>query len=400
MRHDLGMTVKMGTGSIDFYVDGSDLLEWIKNESLILERTGSQPSQAGTLGAPWKLENFQDWVNAWVTLQSPAWRQKECYFSIAGRIIKKFANRNAGGHADGLYMADNALSGKDSNQGNIWTRSTGASYREFGRHMHASMSASTKHANTTAGHIEWSKAKAKKLRAVLDGTSKSMSAKGMDSVSGALPLLGAVMFVAEPARNPRSFIVGLMLLDMIGERYSSRSETVYPKGAYILDRVLAHPERIPKNVGGSTPLAKKQKGPFPHDRRKSGYGHGYTKVKELVGVEGKWSASPAGSSRTGTDIDIANDYIQAKEVSLVSRWLARTLDIEGVTFRALKTGAPKTTMHNIITANPSTLANKYPGKLSPQARQIVATCFRDFKMLVPMRIKQFIKDRANCFSPM
>jgi hypothetical protein len=151
------------------------------------------------------------------------------------------------------------------------------------------------------------------------------------------------MFVAEPGRNKRAWIVGLMLLDLIGQQYNVTKPGSGGK-YYTWDKVLAHPERIDPGYVGSAPLSKPQKGPSGRKFGKKGPPIGHvplTKKKELVGVEGKLPASPSGSASSGDVIDVASDYIQMKELSLVIRWLRQQLgaahqdnfDVEFVTWR-------------------------------------------------------------------
>jgi hypothetical protein len=163
------------------------------------------------------------------------------------------------------------------------------------------------------------------------------------------------MFIAEPARNAREWVVGLMMLDLIGEEYSAATSTRLAKH-YLMDSVLAHPDRISRTEKGGDAPDKAQKGPSGQryhwdrgtrvDDRQSLVS--VSKVSELAKVEGKYPASPGGSAATSVNVDVANDYIQMKEVSVVSRCVARRLtngtfkDLDSWSASAIKAGTPRT----------------------------------------------------------
>lgn len=349
MRQDLGVNLTINDEAaaaevkLSFKVSGETLLGWLKAKS-DAKAAAAAPMAAGTDAAhPWNISGIAALVNAWGTLhnQKALWKQRECFLNIGGcTIIKLAADAEHGGvptgTAEGFYMRDAVFSkGKDASGApilpqDIWKKQDGASYVDFARTFQKNMLDSKKHDMTALeGQISWTQAKAAKLREILKGA-KNVSAKGADSTSRALPLLAAVMFIAEPARNPRSFPIALMVLDMFGENYS-RSGNKF----YILDRVLSHPERI---AGQTGPSAKPQSGPTGRDPvnfNMVGFGPISLKPKRgkkgvpaeptLAAVEGKFSATPSGSARTLDTIDLRNDYIQKKEASILCRWLARTL---------------------------------------------------------------------------
>jgi len=340
MRTNLAIMVYPARGSrpLWFYVPGQTILQEVSDAVARFEMQATKlPSGVfGTETKPLVLRNASNWMTAFVSMRN--FRNSAYYFDVANRVIKKWPDGSHGGHADGFYMSDNVLSGTDpvrrGEDRRVWTRDNGASYREFARFMAKCM--------PSGNELGWSEDIADKMRIVLAG-GKNLSGAQSSSIFSALPLLCAVMFLAESGRNKRAWPVGLMLLDSIGMQYNVVTKT-NPAKYYTWDRVLAHPERIDSGYKGSAPLSKPQSGPTRFSRGDKGTPLGLgplSKKEDLVKVEGKLPASPKGSASTGSTIDVVNDYIQMKEVSLVIRWLQRVLaqvhqddsDVEFVTWR-------------------------------------------------------------------
>jgi hypothetical protein len=352
MRQDLG--IRFDT-DYDWYISGNDLLAMVGAAADSLAGRGSPPATAGTAPATaWELSGYAQWLGAWQKLRTDrALIDRDIYLKAGGRTLKK--SRKGRDMGDGFYMSDVAYAGTDRSQGNIWSRDSGASYREYGRFMHENMPLAPME------QVAWSKKIARKLRKVLQGA-KDYSGRGSGDVESALPVLAVTMFLAEPARNGREWVIGLMMLDLIGAEYSVNAVTGASK-RYLMDRVLAHPERIDRTKRASDPLAKPQKGP---DRQRYHW-QNRTRVDDpqaltplggvgdLAKVEGKYPASPAGSGATSVGIDVAGDYIQKKETSIACRWVASRLmsgvfkDLSYWSATALKAGVPLTGKQEVKT---------------------------------------------------
>jgi hypothetical protein len=378
-----------------FYLPG----QWILQEAATAVSTWdgkatllSAPSGSMT---PVELSTADQWRNAYVSMRR--FRASTYLFKVAGRTIKKWSDGNSGGHADGFYMSDVALSGTDpvkkGESNRIWTRKDGASYREFAKFVASCM--------PKGNELAWSEEVANNIRQVM--TNKvSYSAQLGNTIYSALPLLSSVMYVAEPGRNARAWIVGLMMLDLIGTQYN-----VYKTHAkyYTWDKVLAHPERIDPGYKGSDPVSKPQKGPSGRKFGKRGAPVGHvplTTKKQLVGVEGKLPASPSGSASSDKAIDVAHDYIQMKELSLVLRWLQKRLhaahqndfDLAFVTWRDKDSLDGLTDLTNDGALN--VLASK------PLAKElgVTAAMMKDFRTEVQKEIRGIFDKRCSSLDAM
>jgi hypothetical protein len=214
-----------------------------------------------------------------------------------------------------------------------------------------------------------------------------------------------VMFVAETARNPRVFPIALMMLDMVGANYS-RNSTKY----YTLDRILAHPDRI--DGKSFPPPGRPQMGPT--GRGVEGNTVGYellpsVKPKQtrrgpqaptLAMVEGKFSATPQGSARTLDRIDITNDYIQKKEVSILVRWLSMMLQPTGKSCRYLRITAlpPGSNGRDLI--NTSSIMNILPTGIAADEKKAREDLFISLKAELSNKIKGRIDERIGSFDLM
>jgi hypothetical protein len=102
-------------------------------------------------------------------------------------------------------------------------------------------------------------------------------------VGQTLPVLAATMFLAEPARNPRCFLINKMLLDMmgVGITYGGRKPGKSPK-TYTIDKVML---RDPQEKGGKMPaaMAGSASAAKPIRPNPMALGSGaYTQAKELT----------------------------------------------------------------------------------------------------------------------
>lgn len=302
-----------------FYVPGQTVLQEASDAVTRFEAQATKlpPSTIGVATNPLALSTPVHWMTAFVRMR--AFRNSDFYFTVAGRTIRKWKNESSGGHADGFYMSDAVLSGTDpvrhGEARRIWTRNDGASYREFAKFMASCM--------PKGNELAWSEDIANRMRTVLRNGVNLKTQVGT-SIYSALPLLCSVMFLAEAGRNKRAWMMAQIMLDSIGRQYNVATATK-PAKYYTWDRVLAHPERIDPGYSGGAALSKPQKGPTGvSGKTPTGLG-ALAQKKDLVKVEGKLPASPKGSASTGSAIDVANDYIQMKELSLTLRWLARVL---------------------------------------------------------------------------
>jgi hypothetical protein len=106
---------------------------------------------------------------------------------------------------DGFYMADADLSGMELG---MWARYDGPSYRDYRNYLEVILDTAEK------------KLTGKFLQDYQSLLYKPKSKLGSDI----LPVLAATMFIAEPARQPRSFIIGLLTLDLIGRKFGQKKK--------------------------------------------------------------------------------------------------------------------------------------------------------------------------------
>jgi len=132
----------------------------------------------------------------------------------------------------------------------------------------------------------WSQHKAQKLRRVLKSDSAyavKLAGKGDWTTGQVLPVLAATMFLAEPARNIRAFLVNKMLLDMmeLGMTYGGRKVNALPK-KYVWSATLL---RDPQEKGGKMPaaMAGSARAASPIRPNPAALGTGsYTQAKEVT----------------------------------------------------------------------------------------------------------------------
>ncbi len=328
------------------YIPGSTLLAWVDAAARAVLSAAVAPPGSGTQGDPYVLGGHCSYAGAWKAAASQ--RSQDLYFSIAGRQIRKIKDGRSGGFADGCYMCDTGYSGTDNRAGTIWNRADGASYREFGKFIHEG--------NTVSGMegVVWSQRVAASLRTVLKGTAPRTSgniqahgsrwtvdmntdeakrkapqknagpraAVASDTIA-ALPLLSAVMFISEPVRNARAWLMGLMMLDLMGSEYQAPTGNAHGKH-FTFQRAFVHPSRLDDAAWINETNTRNDTAPrgwvdqqAKRDRRLA------SKMARpgSAAVEGLYPPSPKWSGRSSARIDVANDYIQSKEIAIVCRWL-------------------------------------------------------------------------------
>ncbi len=130
---------------------------------------------------------------------------------------------------DGYYMADANYSGVLPQR--VWTRYEGASYPDFAAYLRAILADAEKRVEENFIRLLH--------RLVADPDSPLPPGLGET-----LPLLASVIFLAEPARQPRTFLNGLLGLDLLGSKYGKGKKT------YNLTGMLGHPSDTFKDPKG------------------------------------------------------------------------------------------------------------------------------------------------------
>jgi hypothetical protein len=238
-----------GTTSKDYfyYINGKDLLQLAQYAIDGINTTGFDPGGDGSYMRPWKLDGqVRTWLNTAKKIRSYA--RDEKYFYICGRFVKK---------CGGYYMVDGG--GDDGKTGyQPWDKKSpgvdfdrgGPSYRNYANRLKSIQK------NSGLSPEAWSKEKAAKLRKVLLADplyEQRLKTKGNLTVGQMLPVIAATLFLAEPARNIRCFMINKMLLDMMasGITYGGRKPGSSPK-EYRFDTVMF---RDPHDKGGKLPAA-------------------------------------------------------------------------------------------------------------------------------------------------
>lgn len=382
-----------------FYLPGQWILTKVSEAALKWELQGSNlsPNTGVPPFDPLKLNKLGLWRDSYCAMRG--FKTSEFRFNIGSRVIRKLADRSVpGGHADGFYMSDTKFSGTDpvpkDAPKRIWSRDDGASYREFAKFFADCLSGGT-------SPLTWSEQIATNIRDILSSP-YYFANPDKGKFESALPLLCSVMFISEPARNPRAWPIGLMMLDLVGSQYN-----VYQTHAkyYTWDRLLAHPERVDPGFVGKDPVDKPQKGPTGREHGKYGAPIGYaplTKKNELSAVEGKYSASPSGSASTSQTIDVANDYIQMKELSLATRWLQRILtsvhaNDSDLVFATWRDKDPLDGLTNLM--SDSELATM-AGSPVAQGYKIDLPMLKQFRMEVTTEVEKLLDKRCSSAAKM
>jgi hypothetical protein len=165
-------------------------------------------------------------------------------------------------------------------------------------------------------------------------------------------LLASVMFISEPSRNPRAWLMGLMLLDLLGAEYSPATVTSNRDGTvasikaakhFTWQRALVHPSRLDDRAWARETNTGNDQAPEAWVAKQARRDQRIAPSRPLTGdalstynrmsqpgsaaVEGLYPPSPKWSGRSDKDrIDVANDYIQTKEVAIVCRWMEQQFD--------------------------------------------------------------------------
>lgn len=241
--------------------------EFASANQVKLTNTGTVTNPVWTLGsAP------QDWTAVATEIRKYAgvW----CAMQICGRWVYKnpggYYMRDDGG-VDGGRAWDQPYVRRTDSQGDFAKGSGdfergGPSYGQYMKRMQDQQEHSSKHVKAVgvgrnqhqvSDNAAWSKAKAEKLRRVLKADlsyANKLKLKGDLTTGQLLPVLAATMFLAEPARNLRGFLVNLFLLDMIENGYAYADTPQGNPIAYTWDVVMWNPQ-YDHTKGGLLPAA-------------------------------------------------------------------------------------------------------------------------------------------------
>lgn len=270
-----------------WWISGKDLLQLAQYAVDAINTAGFVARGDGSYDAPWILDGQ---VNTWLELSKTVrnYTGEERYFWICGRFVKKAQGYYMvdGGGDDGQngYMAWNMLifRKRGDPRPDVPFERGGPSYRNFANRL----SAIQTNSKTRRPMEAWSQEKAKKLVKVLLADrdyALKLSGKGDWTTGQVLPVLAATMFLAEPARNIRCFLINKMLVDMMvtGMMYGGRKPGSAPK-QYRFDTLLL---RDPQEKGGKMPaaMAGSATAAKPISPNSLALGTGsYTQAKELT----------------------------------------------------------------------------------------------------------------------
>lgn len=241
------------------------LADWTVED---VSKTKGLPLGDGTGDKPWQMTGD---LGQWVLMASKLkdYTQRECYFWICGRFIKKFSGMHAyymadagGGAPKRSYSPDKVLAAawtrtgtdaRDPSKGVEFERG-GPSYRNIANRLEA--------IRGLQSDIPWSQQTAANLRKVLLGEepdARQFARSGHMTLGQTLPAIAAAMFLGEAARNQRAFLVNKMLLDMMeaGMTYGGRKEGAVAK-KYTMAQAFFRNSKLggdPGDKGGKMPAA-------------------------------------------------------------------------------------------------------------------------------------------------
>ncbi len=241
------------------------LADWVVED---VPRTRGMPLGDGTAGKPWQMTgNLGQWMLVASKLKD--YTQKECYFWVCGRFIKKFSGMQAyymadagGGPPRKPYEPGKTLSAawtrtgtdkSDPSKGVEFERG-GPSYRNIANRLEG--------LRGSADNVIWSQQKAGLLRKVLLGEeadARQIATSGHMTDAQTLPTIAAAMFLGEAARNQRAFLVNKMLIDMMeaGITYGGRKQGSVAKN-YTMAQAFFRSSKTgadPGDKGGKMPAA-------------------------------------------------------------------------------------------------------------------------------------------------
>jgi hypothetical protein len=316
-----------------YYFDGQALLERLNRISARVTATRPEVKGGSKDNLAVSLSSFEQWLGGAAYLRNnySTIKPYDMYYSVAGRTIQKIGQRSGAPAphkltSDGFYMRDFWLlqkqtgADKDSPLGQLGSKVSGPSYRDLASYY---WRVTSQVSGSTASYELLTSTAALIIREILAGTSRSYrSERGATKV---FPLLTAVMFLAEPARNIRTFPLGLMVLDLLGQPYHF---SYGGKGAFTAaKRGGVDVGSVPRNPKASIRGRLTLDVALAHEERVAGKGKQFE-------IEGEYSASPKGSALMGQiSIQRANidrPTILAKEVNILVNWLSVQLDKERV----------------------------------------------------------------------
>ncbi|MFB9125615.1 hypothetical protein ACFFYR_21610 [Paraburkholderia dipogonis] len=316
-------------------IDGLDLLRIVQkycNRKVLL--SGHITCQgAGTAANPWRPLNIQHWFELACHVKANKAIQ---YFAVAGRLIMRDIVHD-------LYFSD---------VGPVWRQgvpapevafnaSVAPTYRVGAQIMrapqevfpqNAAWAREAKQGGVAAPlplPLSWNDATRQPaviqaIRALLSGAAPAMSTD-YSRLQHSLPVFVCAMFIAEPARNIRAFLINLILLDLAERGHFTVGEMFWHPQAIDVDSALAG------SVGwnGANTVVGHVDGPGAPRTTLAPV----ATLGELHHVGGIMPASPTGGGahakaealvgkNNGARPAVVVDFIHRKEISVVVHWLA------------------------------------------------------------------------------
>lgn len=222
---------------VDVPVGGKDLVELLSR----LRIGATRPKRGdGTLKKPFELSTPKEWIYAACAKPSGT----ETWFRIGGRLIRRWSENQ--------YVSDwgtdtEAIGEKRKRDESMFSDEHGPTYPQIYLGL-----VDEKLLVYGAGSSTADRLMAAQMLALLAGAQEMKLVE-----SRVLPVLCAAWFLAEVSRNPRSFIVGLMTLDLL-----QAGVAIYPDGlrGFSFMEALWHPSKFlmsPKGLKIETLIGSK-----------------------------------------------------------------------------------------------------------------------------------------------
>lgn len=309
-------------------IDGLDLLRVVQKHSNNFVVSADLCTGAGTAESPWRPKGVKEWF----TLSRHISKNKKVqFFGIAGRLIRRDIEHD-------LYFSDVGpmyLQGADQpalrfNGGVAPTYRAGAQLTYDQRDIFPRNKAWAEKADfLIQAPLNWNNVAkqpiiVRGIRAILDGKPIPLG-KEYSRMQTMLPVFLCAMFLAEPARNIRAFVINAMLLDLAERGRATLGNILWHPQALDVDRTQEGSE----NWSGLVAVEGIVEGPGV-DRTTLA---SVTRRGDLHNVGGLMPASPTGGGQFAKGeafVGKANkpkpvfaaDFIHRKEVNVLIEWLA------------------------------------------------------------------------------
>lgn len=324
MYRFLRRLAQLGDKSIE--IDGLDLLRVVQKHSNNFVVSVDLCTGAGTAVSPWRPKGVKEWF----TLSRHIAKRKEVqFFGIAGRLIRRDIEHD-------LYFSDVGpmyLQGADQpalrfNGGVAPTYRAGAQLTYEQRAIFPRNKAWAEKADLLTP-LNWNDVAkqpiiVRGIRAILDGKPIPLG-KEYSRMQTMLPVFLCAMFLAEPARNIRAFVINSMLLDLA------------EKGRATLGNILWHPQAL--DVDRTQEASEDWNGLAAVEGVVEGPGVDRTTLTRIMrrgdlhNVGGLMPASPTGGGQFAKGEALVGkfnkakpvfvtDFIHRKEVNVLIEWLA------------------------------------------------------------------------------